>query len=215
MKKVAIDIISAAKIYAPIKIEDLEDKRLVPKMMLRRRLTRTTKIMLFLADKCAFEGGKIVYSSTYGELQASAGITSSILHKEPISPTLFQNSVYNTAPSYFSLLNKDKNEIITLSSGRKGSLEALKTAALQALISQEEVLCIACESLDIENINQVNSCAKYLESGAAVILKIADDAHGALEIEDIKEEGILESIQDLLSVVSMSEQGKSKIFIEL
>lgn len=215
MQKVAINIIHAAKIYAPKKIEDLQDKRIVPKMMLRRRLTRNSKIMLYLADQCAFSGGKIVYASAFGELQSSVGITDAILKHTAISPTLFQNSVYNSAPSYFSLLNSNKDEIITLSSGMKSSLDALKTAALQSLISGERVLCVATECLDIENIEEVNACTSYLESGAGIVLEIAKDESGAKEIQDLKDDGIIDSLKDLISVVNMSKRGESKIFIEL
>ena len=214
-KKVAINIISAAKIYAPTKIEDLQEKRIVPKMMLRRRLTRNAKIMLYIADKCAFSGGKIVYASAFGELQSTVGITDAILNETAISPTLFQNSVYNSAPSYFSLLNGDKDEIITISSGMKSSREALKTAALQALVSGERVLCVATECLDIQNIEQVNSCTSYLESGAGIVLEIAQDESGAKEIQDLKEDGVIDSLSDLINVVKMSEKGESKVFIEL
>lgn len=215
MKRVAINIISASKIYAPIKIEDLEDKRIVPKMMIRRRLTRNAKIMLYIADKCDFKGGKIVYSTAFGELQSSVGITDAILNNTQLSPTHFQNSVYNSAPSYFSLLNSDKDEIITISSGMKSSLDALKTAALQTLISGERVLCVATECLDIKNIDEVNSCTSYLESGAGVVLEIAQDESDAQEIEFLNDDGVIESLGDLISVVNMSKDGKSKIFIYL
>jgi len=214
-KKVAINIIAAAKVFAPKKIEDLEDKRIVPKMMLRRRLTRNAKIMLFIADRCGFRGGKIVYGSAFGELQATVGITDAILNETQISPTLFQNSVYNSAPSYFSLLNSDKDEIITISSGMRTSLAALKTAALQALVSKERVLCVATECLDIENIEEVNSCSAYLESGAGVIIEIAEDESGAIEIEKLEKEGIIGSLESLFSLVNMQEKQLCKVFIEL
>ena len=213
--RVAINILSAAKISAPQKIEDLEDKRIIPKMMLRRRLTRNAKIMLFLADRCEFKGGKIVYASAFGELQSTVGITDAILNNTPISPTLFQNSVYNSAPSYFSLLNSDKDEIITISSGMKSSSEALKTAALQALSSGERVLCVATECLDINMIEEVNSCTTFLEAGAAVVIEIAKDESGALAISDLNDEGIINSLSELVSLVNMSEKGERKVFIEL
>jgi hypothetical protein len=215
-RRVAINIISAAKISAPVKIEDLDEKRIVPKMIIRRRLTRNAKIMLYLADKCGFEGGKIVYASAFGELQSTVGITDAIMNDTQISPTLFQNSVYNSAPSYFSLLNEDKDEIITISSGMKSSLDALKTAALQALVSGEKILCVATECLDIENIEEVNSCTSYLEAGAGVVLEIAKDESGAVDIDVLhKEEGLIESLSDLVEVVKMSEQGIKKIFLTL
>ena len=215
MKKVAINILSAHKIYAKKKIEDLDEKRIVPNMMLRRRLTRNAKIMLYLADKCGFSGGKIVYASAFGELQATVGITDAILQKEQISPTLFQNSVYNSAPSYFSLLNQDKDEIITISSGNKSSLDAIKTAALQALVSGEKVLCVATECLDINRIDEVNSCTKYLESGAAVVLEIAQDDTDAMEINSVNEDGIIESLQELFSLINNYESGKKFFYIAL
>jgi len=215
MKRVAINIISAANSSAPTKIEDLEDKRIVPKMMLRRRLTRNAKIMLYIADKCEFTGGKIVYGSAFGELQSTVGITDAILNATPISPTLFQNSVYNSAPSYFSLLNVDKDEIITISSGMNTSMASLQTAALQALVSGERVLCVATECLDIANIEQENSCTSFLEAGAGVVLEIAKDESGAVEIESLKEEGIIGSLSELVSLVNMSENGTKKVFITL
>jgi len=215
MKRVAINIISAAKISAPTKIEDLEDKRIVPKMMLRRRLTRNAKIMLYIADKCEFIGGKIVYGSAFGELQSTVGITDAILNKTQISPTLFQNSVYNSAPSYFSLLNVDKDEIITISSGMNTSLAALKTAALQALVSSERVLCVVTECLDIANIEQVNSCTSFLEAGAGIVLEIAEDESGAVELESLNEEGVIESLRHLISLVNMKEQNQVKVFVTL
>jgi hypothetical protein len=213
--KIALNIINGAKIFAPTKIADLEEKRIVPKMMLRRRLTRNAKIMLYIADKCNFNGGKIVYASAFGELQATVGITDAILHHTAISPTLFQNSVYNSAPSYFSLLNSDKDEIMTISSGMKSSKDALKTAALQALTSNERVLCVATECLDIKDIEDVNSCCNYLEAGAGVVLEIAEENSNAVEIKALQEEGIIDSLSDLMAVVEMYESGTQKIWIEL
>lgn len=215
MRKVAINIVSAAKVSAPVKIEDLEDKRIVPKMMLRRRLTRNAKIMLYIADKCAFEGTKIVYGSAFGELQSTVGITDAILNETQISPTLFQNSVYNSAPSYYSLLNGDKDEIITISSGMNSSKAALQTAALQALVSGEQVLCVATECLDINMIEQVNSCTSFLEAGAGVVLEIAQDEVGAVELESLSDDGIIDSLSDLTSLVNMSEKESKKVFITL
>jgi 3-oxoacyl-(acyl-carrier-protein) synthase len=211
--KVACKIISAAKVYAPEKIEDLDEKRIVPKMMLRRRLTRNAKIMLYLADKCGFEGTKVVYGSAFGELQATAGITDAIAENEQISPILFQNSVYNSAPSYFSLLHGDKDEIITISSGDKTSSEALKTAALQALISGEQVLCVVTECLDIARANELNKCNAYLEAGAAVVIEVVQDEQDVSELQKSNQGEILDSLRHLFWLVN-NKEGKS-IFIEL
>ncbi len=215
MRKVTVNIISSAKIYAKTKIEDLEDKRIVPKMMIRRRLTRNAKVMLYLSDKCGFKDGKIVYGTCFSELEETAKIANAVLENRLLSPTSFQNSVYNTAPSYFSIINKDTDEIITISSGMKTSQEALKTAALQALVSKQRVLCVCVECINIQNIKEINHCTSYLEAGVAVLLEIADDMDGAVEIEKTKIRGIIDSLQDLMSVAKMHEDGKNKILVEL
>ncbi len=215
MKKIAINIVSSAKIFAPTKIEDLDEKRLCPTMMTRRRLTRNSKVMLYLSDRCNFEGGKVVYGSCYSELEETAKIANSVLNGELLSPTSFQNSVYNTAPSYLSLITKNKDELITLSSGMTTSKAALKTAALQALISKQRVLCVCIECINIPNIDQINRCTKYLEAGAAVVVEVAQDLSDAVEIEDFRTEGIIDSLQDIMSVVNMHENKKDKILIEL
>lgn len=215
MKKVALKIVNAAKIKAPQKIEDLDEKRIVPKMLLRRRLTRSAKIMLYLSDKCGFSGGKVVYGSCYSEIQETVGISNSILASEPISPTSFQNSVYNSAPSYFSLVHKDKDEIITISSGMSSSRDAIKTAALQALVSGEKILCIATECLNVKNIEEVNTCTTFLEAGAAVVLEIDHDATDAKEIQGDGDRGVIKSLQDLFKLVNMYENGTQNVLIEL
>ena len=215
MKSIAIKIFSAHKIYAKEKIEDLEEKRLVPKMMMRRRLTRNAKVMLYLSDKCGFEGGKIVYGTCFSELEETAKIANAVLENRLLSPTSFQNSVYNTAPSYFSILNKDRDEIITISAGMKTSLETIKTAALQALISKQRVLCVCVECINIKNVEEINNCTGYLESGAAIMLEADEDISCAVEIENLKPSGIIDSLGDLMSVVKMYEDGKDKILVEL
>jgi len=215
VRKIALKVSNAAKIYARSKIENLEEKRLVPNMMARRRLTRNAKVMLYLSDKCGFNNGKIVYGSCFSELEETAKIANAVLDGGLLSPTSFQNSVYNTAPSYFSLIKKDTDEIITISSGMKTSKEAIKTAALQALISGEKVLCVCVECINIKNIEEINRCAQYLEAGAAFVLEVSEDFSGAKEIEDKREEGMMDSLKEIMSVVDMYERSIDKILVEL
>jgi len=215
VRKVALKISNAAKIFAKTKIENLEEKRLVPNMMMRRRLTRNAKVMLYLSDKCGFNSGKVVYGSCFSELEETAKIANAVLDGGLLSPTSFQNSVYNTAPSYFSLINKDKDEIITISSGMKTSKETIKTAALQALISGEKVLCVCVECLNIKNIEEINKCTQYLEAGAAFVLEVSEDLEGAKEIEDKRKIGMIDSLKEIMSVVDMYERLNDKILVEL
>lgn len=172
---VNVRVLSHAKTCSEGKIADLDEKRLVPKMMLRRRLTRAGKIVVWLSDRCGFENGPIVYGSAFGELQATADIVGAIREGVSISPTAFQNSVYNTAPSYFSILQGNRHEILTLSSGKQTSEDVLSTGALQAATFGDEVLLACTETLDIENIGEVNRCSDYLEMGMACKIAVTED----------------------------------------
>ena len=191
---------ATAKVTADTKCETLEEKRIVPKMMLRRRLTRASRIMVYLADACDFRDGAVVYGSAYGEMQATADIVGAIDANEPISPTAFQNSVYNTAPSYFSLLHKNKNEILTISSGDDTSKNVLQTGALQAVTTGEEVLLVCCEAINISNIEEVNNCTDYLESGVALTLVPADD-EATVEVSTNEHKGYAPSLWAMLDVL--------------
>ena len=52
--KINLEILNAEYIYSPIQIDELNTKDLVPKMITRRRLTRASKIAIYLANKSRF-----------------------------------------------------------------------------------------------------------------------------------------------------------------
>ena len=95
-----------------------------------------------------------------------------ILKNDILSPTDFQNSVYNTAVSYASILFKNTSEILTISSGEQTSLKVLKVGAIKAL-DEDEILLVCCETLNINNIEEVNYCIDFLESAVALKVKIS------------------------------------------
>lgn len=202
-----------AKVAADAKCENLDEKRIVPKMMLRRRLTRSARIMVYLADACGFSEGAVVYGSAYGEMQATADIVGAIAADEPISPTAFQNSVYNTAPSYFSLLHGNKGEIITVSSGDDTSKNVLQTGALQAAFKGEEVLLVCSEAINIPNIDEVNDCCDYLESGVALTL-VPTTQEATVEVSKRAHRGYAPSLWAMLDVLDACE-GENNAVISL
>lgn len=198
--KLNVKVNCTSLVYDPVKIADLEEKRLVPKMMLRRRLTRAGKIFVYLADRCGFESGPIVYGSAFGELQATADIVGAIAQKIPISPTAFQNSVYNTAPSYFSILKGNRSEILTLSSGRDTSADVLSTGALQAATFGQEVLLVCTETMDIPGIEEVNSCSDYLEMGMACTISLIEEAPN-VTLTPLEHKGFPPSVWAMLDLI--------------
>ncbi|OQX57066.1 MAG: hypothetical protein B5M52_08150 [Helicobacteraceae bacterium 4484_230] len=213
--KMNFKVNAVARVYAKSKCDNLDEKRLVPKMMLRRRLTRSAKIMIYLSDLCNFSDGPVVYGSAYGEMQATADITGAIANSQPISPTAFQNSVYNTAPSYFSLLYGNRNEILTISNGDDTSANVLQAAALQALTMNCEVLLICSEALNIPNIDEVNTCTDFLESGVALTIMPTDEMPNTVVKKKIHS-GFVPSLWDMLDVADACEaQSEPVITLEL
>jgi len=205
-----LEILDSAYVYAPKEIEELNTKELVPKMMVRRRLTRAAKIAIYLADKVSFSNGRIIYGSSFGELSATANILNSINSKEPISPTQFQNSVYNTAVSYLSMLNENTNEIMTISSGDNTSLNILKSGAIKSL-DGDTLLLLATETLNIEKIEEVNSCIDFLECGVVLKVRITEE-EATIDLNNINN-GVKtpKSLDHMLNIAKSMHMDKQNI----
>jgi hypothetical protein len=78
--------------------------------MVRRRLSRLTKMALEVCDK-ALEGQEekptyAVFCSRHGELNRTVTLLSCLARDEPLSPMLFAQSVHNTASGLFGITNK-------------------------------------------------------------------------------------------------------------
>ncbi|MDF1874734.1 beta-ketoacyl synthase chain length factor [Sulfurimonas sp. SAG-AH-194-I05] len=168
--KINIEIIKKAIIHDPIQIKNLNEKALVPKMMIRRRLSRNAKIVIYLADQCNFTCGNMIYGSAYGEVLDTITILDAIKNKESISPTSFQNSVYNTAASYHSIVHGNTSEILTLSCGNNTSYCVMQQAAL-SLHYEKEVFVCASEAMNFHSSSSLNICESELEYGLAFVVK--------------------------------------------
>lgn len=210
--KVNLEIINRAYLLAQESIETPHLKTIVPNMLMRRRLTKAAKIIMELIEKVGFVQGRILCGSGYGELETTANILNAIKDSQPISPTDFQNSVYNTAVSYVSILMHNQYEILTISSGDKTSLNVLKAGALKAL-DGDEILLLCCETLNIPHIEDVNQCIDFLESGVALIVKQTDKpATVTLKKSDVK--GIAPSIREML-YLAQSPQDVVPLIVEI
>ncbi|ATB70712.1 beta-ketoacyl synthase domain-containing protein [Sulfurospirillum diekertiae] len=203
--KVNLEILSSAYRLGEISIELPRIKELVPHMMTRRRLTKAAKICVELLHSVEhFEGGRILCGSAFGELETTANILNAIDKEEPLSPTDFQNSVYNTAVSYLSILYHNQNEILTISSGDKTALNVLKAGALKAL-DGDTLLLLCFETLDITGIEQVNHCIDYLESGVALVVRVTE-REATLRLQKSELKGIPNSISEMLHVAQNAPQ---------
>jgi hypothetical protein len=200
-----LKILNSAYIYDECEINELNTKELVPKMVLRRRLTRCAKVAMYLANRVEYNNERVVYGSAYGEVPATTNILNSIIKNEPISPTQFQNSVYNTAVSYLSMISKNEKEITTVSSSSKKVLEC---GAIKAL-DGDKLLLIATECINIDKIEEINSCIKYLESGVAMVVEYTTDKK-TIEYND-KVDGFAPSIATMIDIAQKFDNTKENI----
>jgi len=204
-----LEILEASFIYDKNDIKELNTKELVPKMVTRRRLTKAAKIVIYLSSQINSKNERIVYGNAYGELKSTQSILSSINAKEQISPTVFQNSVYNTAVSYLSMLKGNTSEIMTVSSGDITSLNILKAGAVKAL-DGDEIVLIVTEALNIDHIEDLNKCIDYLEVGVALKVKVSKKEK-TMNIDTTNNQKYPASVIHMLNIAKSFDKTKQNI----
>ena len=207
--KVNVEIISCALVHDKVKISTLNEKELIKKMILRRRFSRASKILVFLASECSFKTGCVVYGTAYGEIGESVAILEAIKDNTSVSPSAFQNSVYNTAVSYHSILEGNTSEINTLSSGENTSYAVMQEGAL-ALQSKDEVFVCAIETINFEGVQELNKCNSELEYGIAFKLKKTDEKANII-LNDSSQSGVPPSLQWMKNLYDLCEPNAKNI----
>ena len=212
--KINIEITQKALIHHPQKIENLNEKELVKKMMIRRRLSRSSKILVYLANACQFTQGKMIYGSAYGEILDTSNILEAIKNAQSVSPSAFQNSVYNTAASYHSIIHQHSAEILTLSCGDNTSYRVMQEAAL-TLCKEEKVFVSCVEAVNFKGITSVNICNTELEYGLAFTL-IRTDKEANIFLHNKAQEGVPNSLLWMKNLYDLCQIQKNPIIqIEL
>jgi len=210
--RVNVEIINHALVHAPKTIENLNEKELVKKMILRRRLSRASKILINLAHKCEYKTGVMVYGSAYGELIDTVSILESIKNENIVSPTAFQNSVYNTAASYHSIVEGNTSEILTLSCGDSTSYNVMQQGAL-SLLKNEEVFVSTIEAMNFEGVEIFNKCGAQLEYGIGFSIKKTDkEANTVVNAKEQK--GVPASLSWMKNLYDICES-KDSVVIEV
>ena len=204
-----LEILDAFFLVEKDEVKELNTKEIVPQMMFRRRLTRASKLIIELFAKLEDKEKRVVYGSSFGELLSSANILKSILNDDILSPTDFQNSVYNTAVSYASILFQNSLEISTISSGDDTSLKVLKVGAVKAL-DGDEIVLLCSETLNIPNIDEINSCIDFLECAVLLRVRISDKSK-TIEFKDDLDSNVSKSISHMLSIAKKFDKTKLNI----
>ena len=208
--KTNLKIIDLAFVSADEKCEELQEKILVKKMMLRRRLTRGAKIAIYLASQVGYRDERIVFGSAYGEVKATVDIVEAIYNKTLLSPTAFQNSVHNTPASYLSILSGNVGEVTTVSDLFNTSLSVLKTGAIKALRG-DRVLLLNVDAFNFDSIADMNRCrVSQLESGVALLVEVTKD-EANIKIENRENSNISPSLWQMLDIYEKSKEQKNPI----
>jgi hypothetical protein len=103
--------------------------------MVRRRLSRLSKLALQTAYDCAGERNalRVVFASRHGELARTTGILEDIQAAEPVSPTAFSLSVLNAVTGVFGIARSDRSAASAIAAGP----ETLGYALLEAFAQCE------------------------------------------------------------------------------
>ncbi|WP_064606972.1 beta-ketoacyl synthase chain length factor [Photobacterium sp. J15] len=103
---------------------------LIPPMM-RRRTSSQSKLALQTAISLTQEQDidYIIFSSRHGELNRFTSLLESILQGEDASPTLFSQTVHNTAAGLFTIATKRPTPVTSMAAGHDTLHNALVEAA--------------------------------------------------------------------------------------
>lgn len=115
------------------------------KPMLRRRMSRLSRMALEVAEACREEEARPyhVFCSRYGEYARTTEILFAMARGEPMSPAAFSQSVHNTSAGLFTISHQDTAPSTTVAAG-EATLEAGFLEAYTALATgaAKEVLVV-------------------------------------------------------------------------
>lgn len=122
---------------------------------LRRRTAPLTKMSCDVIERAAAQAAvelsaaRFVLSSAWGEMQTTVSLLGQLAEEQPqVSPTLFHNSVHNTATGYLSIALKNHEGSTAIGAGDEGLAAGLIESFTTVLVDGEVViLSIADESI--------------------------------------------------------------------
>lgn len=111
----------------------------------RRRMSFLSKLAVQNAQMLTEdeELDYIIFSSQHGELVRTATLLKDILACEDLSPTIFSQSVHNTAASHYTIISKNPVPVTSIGAGPKSLASALIEAGVYlALHPDHRVLVV-------------------------------------------------------------------------
>jgi len=147
--------------------------------MVRRRTSIATRVAITAAGRaCAAAGNDhqlpAIFVSSVGEMQVTDKLCRSITRQEyPLSPTLFHNSVHNTAAGYWSMATGSMASMQAMGALDDSFALGLLEAWCQLQTVTEQVLLVVYDEVMPEQL-----LPSYTWKACAFALVLDRDAHG-------------------------------------
>ncbi len=123
------------------------DPSILPPIV-RRRTSNATRVAITAADRACADAGSnrklpAIFVSSAGEMQVTDRLCHSITRQEyPLSPTLFHNSVHNTAAGYWSMATGSMASMQAMGASSDGFALGLLEAWCQLQTVTDRVLLV-------------------------------------------------------------------------
>ena len=156
-----------------------------------------------------FKGNKINLNSCEVNDKELSELLEAIKNSDMVSPSAFQNSVYNTAASYHSIVQGNTSEILTLSCGNETSYNVMQQAAL-SLLKEDEVFVCVVEAMNFDGVDSLNKCANELEYGISFMLKQSEKEANII-VENKIQKGVPASLSWMKNLYDLCENKDSCI----
>jgi len=195
-----LEIMGFASVQDVQKCIALDEKIIVPDMMLRRRLTRNARIALYLSNVLGDFSSPVVIGNAYGEVVETYDILKAIRDNQTVSPTGFQNSVHNTPASYLSIVGQNKGYITTVSDLHNTSASVLSVGGVKSLEFETMVLMVT-DSIDFDHLDELNRCGILIKE-CGVALKVRHTSkEPTIMLENKHFDGYSPSVWMMLEIV--------------
>lgn len=133
----------------PPDADDQPDVSQLPPL-LRRRLDRLGRMALHTAWPCleGLEAAEFVFASRDGSLPRTLELLADLVHREPLSPTLFSVSVHNGTAGLYSMARSDRSATTAVAAGRDSlGMGLLEAVGLIAAGRPHVLMCYADQEL--------------------------------------------------------------------
>lgn len=173
----------------------------------RRRMSMLTKMIHVAADEClkssSFDRGNmedmgVVVATEWGEIQTVTNLLAQVTQKEEeevvVSPTMFHNSVHNTAAGYLGIIWGIKGPTLTVSQGFHSFEAALESASLLIKMRQVDKVLVGTGDMFFD-FAALDKCPDYDVLAAGSYFVFLESMESAQE----RTAGVLSNIYKLPS----------------